>query len=104
MYTPPTTAMMAASNPFLESFPLTATIPPVDLPDIENEARVTFADAMPTSQQTIVTGMERENKKAPRQNIFHIANMNFNADELRRLCDIVYQIELASLEPEEVTV
>jgi hypothetical protein len=30
--------------------------------------------------------------------------MNFNADELRMLLDIVRQIELAATEPEEATV
>ncbi|MHB9293118.1 hypothetical protein Holit_02238 [Hollandina sp. SP2] len=119
-YTPPVTAidtapaidwpqavMTAASNPFLESLPVTATaMPSVDVPDIESEARVNFAEAMPSRRETVIANAEREDRAdgTPRQNIFHIANMNFNADELRTLLDLVHQIELAVMEPEGMTV
>ena len=98
-------APTAAGNPFLESLPFTATTLPVDVPDIDTEARVIFAEAMPSPKQTVIANTDQGGKadKTPRQNIFHITNMNFNADELRTLLDIVQQIELAALEPQEVT-
>jgi hypothetical protein len=78
----------------------------MDIPDIESEARVIFAKAMPTQRQAVITNAERDDRadKTPRQNIFHITNMNLNADELRTLLAIVDQIELALMEPEAVTV
>jgi hypothetical protein len=97
------TAMAAASGPFLESRPVTATATPsVDMPDIDGEARAHFAEAMPPQRQTVIANEGREGAadETPRQNIFHIANMNFNADELRTLLDIVRQLELAVMEPE----
>jgi hypothetical protein len=96
------TAMTAASNPFFESLPLTTATPSVDVPDIDSEARVKFAEAMPSQRQTVIANAEREDRadETPRQNIFHIANMNFNADELRTLFDFVRQLELAVMEPE----
>jgi TP901 family phage tail tape measure protein len=96
----------AASSHFLESLPVTATASPVDVPDIDRETRVTFAEAMPARREAVTTNTEREDRTddAPRQNIFHIANMNFNADELRTLFDFVHQLELAVMEPEAVTV
>ena len=65
-YTPPATAgaiapimdmpvMTAAGNPFLESLPFMATTLPVDIPDIDTEARVIFAEAMSTQRQTLIT-------------------------------------------------
>jgi hypothetical protein len=113
MYTPQATAvdrqqvsMTAASSPFLESLPAIPAAPSVDIPDIESEARVNFAEAMPSRRETVITNTEREDRAdgTPRQNIFHIANMNFNADELRTLLDLVHQIELAVIEPEGMTV
>jgi TP901 family phage tail tape measure protein len=100
------TAMAAASNLFLESFPVTATAPTVDVPDIDSEARVKFAEAMPSPRQTVIANAEQERSadETPRQNIFHITNMNFNADELRTLFDFVRQLELAVTEPEAVTI
>ena len=105
------TAMTAASNRaasshFLESLPLTAAAPPVDIPDIDGETRVKFAEAMPSPREAVIAGAEREGRadETPRRNIFHIANMNFNADELRTLLDFVRQMELAVMEPEAVTV
>jgi hypothetical protein len=100
------TAMAAASNPFLESLPVTAaTTPTVDMPDIDSEARANFAEAMPSQRQTVLANAEREGAadETPRQNIFHIANVNLNADELRTLFDIVRQLELAVMEPEGAT-
>ena len=99
-------AYTAATTPFLESLPVTAATPPVDVPDIDREARLQFADAMPSRREAVITGAERDDRAddTPRQNIFHIANMNFNADELRTLLDIVRQLELAAMEPEAVTV
>jgi TP901 family phage tail tape measure protein len=97
-YTPP------ASTPFLEPLPAAVTPPMVDVPDIDREARVTFAEAMPPQRQSVMANAERESAAdgTPRQNIFHITNMNFNADELRTLLDIVRQLELAVAEPEAV--
>jgi hypothetical protein len=82
------------------------TPPSVDIPDIESEARAHFAEAMPSRRETVIANTEREDRAdgTPRQNIFHIANMNLNADELRTLLDLVHQIELAVMEPEAVTV
>jgi hypothetical protein len=95
-------AMTAASNPFFESLPFAATAAPVDIPDIDSEARTRFAEAMPPQRQTVIANTERESlaDETPRQNIFHIANMNFNADELRTLLDFARQLELAVMEPE----
>ena len=78
----------------------------MDVPDIDGEARVKFAEAMPSQREAFIANAEREDRadETPRQNIFHIANMNFNADELRTLLDIVRQIEMAVMEPEAVTV
>jgi hypothetical protein len=100
MYTPP------ARNPFLESLPAAATAPAVDVPDIDSEARAHFAEAMPPQRQTVIANTERGGAadETPRQNIFNIANLNLNADELRTLLDLVRQLELAVAEPEEVTV
>jgi hypothetical protein len=100
-------SMAAAGNPFLESLPVTAvTTPAVDMPDIDSEARAYFAEAMPPQRQTVIANTEREGAadETPRQNIFNIANMNLNADELRTLLDLVRQLELAVAEPEEATV
>jgi phage-related protein len=101
-YMPPS----AASSPFLESLPSVTTMPTVDIPDIENEARAKFAEAMPSRRETVIASTEREDREdgTPRQNIFHIANVNLNADELRTLFDFVRQLELAVTEPEAVTV
>jgi TP901 family phage tail tape measure protein len=88
------TAMAAVGNPFLESLPVTAvTTPAVDMPDIDSEARANFAEAMPSQRQTIITNAESDDRAdaTPRQNIFHIANMHFNA------------FELAVMEPEAAT-
>jgi hypothetical protein len=100
------TAMTAASNPFFESLPITGTAPTVDAPDIDSEARARFAEAMPPQRQTVIANAEREGAadETPRQNIFNIANMNLNADELRTLLDFVRQLELAVAEPEAATV
>jgi TP901 family phage tail tape measure protein len=100
------TAMTAASNPFFESLPITGTAPTVDVPDIDSEARTHFAEAMPPQRQTVIANAEREGAadETPRQNIFNIANLNLNADELRTLLDLVRQLELAVAEPEEATV
>jgi phage-related protein len=96
----------AASSLFLESFPVTTATPSVDVPDIDSEARVRFAEAMPSRREAVIARAEREDRadETPRQNIFHIANMNFNADELRTLFDFVRQLEMAVMEPEAVTV
>jgi hypothetical protein len=100
------TAMAAASKPFFESLPITGTAPTVDVPDIDSEARARFAEAMPPQRQTVIANAEREGSanETPRQNVFHIANMNFNADELQTLLDFVRQLEMAVTEPEEATV
>jgi hypothetical protein len=99
-------AYTAASNPFFKSLPITETAPTVDVPDIDSEARAHFAEAMPPQRQTVIANAEREGAadETPRQNIFHIANVNLNADELRTLLDFVRQLELAVTEPEEATV
>ena len=109
-YTPPAPGAdwphAAAGNPFLESLPVTTITPSVGVPDIDSEARVRFAEAMPSRREAVIARAEREDRadETPRQNIFNIANMNFNADELRTFLDIVHQIELAVAEPEAVTV
>jgi hypothetical protein len=94
----------AYTPPVIEPIPAITAMPSVDMPDIESEARVNFAEAMPSQRQTGIANTEREGRadETPRQNIFHIANMNLNADELRTLFDFVHQIELAVIEPEAV--
>jgi TP901 family phage tail tape measure protein len=74
--------------------------------DLEEEARVSFADAMPQREAAVTTQAAQApaRNEQPRQNIFHIANMNFNADEMRTIFDFVRQLELMTAEPEALAV
>jgi hypothetical protein len=101
-YTPPA----AAYNPFPEPFPAASTPPAVEIPDVERAAAGNFAEAMPPSRQTVSTNTERQDTDGGTQRpiTVNIANLNFNADELRTLADFVHQLELAVMEPEAVGV
>jgi hypothetical protein len=103
----PQAAMTTASNPFLESLPITATTPPVDIPDIDSQARVTFAEAMPTRKETIEPPWsqpeaKREQEAAPRN--FYIKNFTLQADDCFKLFELLRQIEMAVEYPEVAAV
>jgi hypothetical protein len=101
----PQTTMTAASNPFLESLPI-ATTPQVDIPDIEQEARVTFAEAMPTRKETAISPRAAGESKSERRErpSFTVQNLYLQAQDIKEMYDLYCQLEMLFADPKEEAV
>jgi TP901 family phage tail tape measure protein len=90
------TTMTAASNPFFESLPIVTTTPHVDIPDIESEARVTFAEAMPARKETAISPrVEREPRPERRERpSFTVQNLYLQSQDIKDMYDLYCQFEM----------
>jgi hypothetical protein len=98
----------AQTTPFMESLAAanTTVTPGVDMADFESGAVVNFQDAVRPPQAAIETPWrerERQQKKETSR-VFHIENVNLNADDIYHLLDFARQLEQAIHEPVEALV
>jgi hypothetical protein len=98
----------AQTTPFLESLAAanTTVTPAVDMAGFESGAAVNFQEAVSPPQAAVETPWrekeQQRKKETPR--VFHIENVNLNADDIYHLLDIARQLEQAIHEPVEALV
>jgi TP901 family phage tail tape measure protein len=96
------------TTPFLESLAMAnmTVTPALDTTDFENSATANFQEAVRPRQAAVETPWREPEgqQKKESSRVFHIENVNLNADDIYHLLDFARQLEQAIHEPVEALV